>query len=110
MVKTNQRNLEICRRYRAGESAQAIGDSLTPRISRQRVLQILRSRGVTQEDRTTKSDEDGELLGVILSKEDKQAVREEAAERGISMSALTADLIKEMLARKKEKNDAVGSH
>jgi hypothetical protein len=43
-----------------------------------------------------KSDRD-EFLGINISEADKTALREEAARRGISMSALTADLIKDML-------------
>jgi len=69
------------------------------RLSRQRVLQILKARNVWKPYTRVKSDRVN-FLGVNISDADKEALREEADRRGISMSALSAETIKEMLSRK----------
>lgn len=87
-----ERDAAICAHYAAGNKAAQCASKF--RISRQRVLQILRDGNVWKPyekgDRT-------EFLGVSLSADDKLALSEEASRRGISMSSLTSDLIKDML-------------
>lgn len=89
-----ERNDEICRLYIEGASIYDIGPQF--KLSHERVRQILRQRGILREDRAL-SDRD-EFLGVNISEQDKDALRAEAARRGLSMSALTADLIRDMLS------------
>jgi hypothetical protein len=78
-------------------------------ISHERVRQILRAAGVFKNFRAKQqqvglqegvvvSDNRDKFLGVNLSETDKAALKNEAERRGISMSMLTSDLIKEMLA------------
>ncbi len=95
MINT-ERDTRICQLYTSGQTLQEIGTSF--KLSRERVRQILRKQGVYRKDRlVVKSDRD-EFLGVNISDADKVALRAEAARRGLSMSALTSDLIKDMLA------------
>lgn len=90
-----ERNEVICSRYTSGETLQDIATSL--KLSRERVRQILRKHGVFKKDRPVERSDRDEFLGVNISEADKLALKEEASRRGISMSALTADLIKDML-------------
>lgn len=92
-----ERDVEICRLYRGGWSINRIAKEKG--LSRPRVQQILRSNDVKRSDRPQppRGDRD-EFLGVNISEADKTALRQEAERRGLSMSALTAELIKEMLA------------
>lgn len=98
-VDMQTRNNEIAKLYLEGKTLEECGEIY--RISRQRIKQILKKYGVWRK-RAESSDLRDELLGVTLSKADKLALREEAQRRGLSMSALTSDLIKEMLGRPKE--------
>lgn len=88
------RNEEICQRYMAGETLKACGDRFG--ISCMRVKQIVKKAGLWR--KRIDAEPRNEFLGVDLSDVDKQALRQEAARRGVSMSLLTSDLIKEMLA------------
>lgn len=91
------RDADICTRYTNGEPIDSIVTHFG--ITRGRLYQILHKHGIYKKDRPVikKSDRD-EFLGVNLNEADKQALRAEAERRGISMSALTSDLIKDMLA------------
>lgn len=103
-----ERNDEICKLYTVdGMTTQQCAERF--KISRERVRQILRKRGIYKKDRAeqkilglrngvVESTARDEFLGVNLSESDKLALRAEAERRGISMSMLTSDLIKEMLA------------
>lgn len=88
-----QRNADICAYYKAGHKLSECASRFG--LGRQRVQQILLAAGIwkpyVKGDRT-------EFLGVSVSAADKAALTEEAARRGLSMSALTSDLIKDMLA------------
>lgn len=103
----SERNGAICRRYVAGATLQEVSQEFL--LSRERVRQILRKAGVFKGDRLRPSHlglRDGVVessardvfLGINISERDKVALRAEAERRGISMSALTSDLIKDMLA------------
>lgn len=91
-----ERNTEICRLYVEGATLQEVGEGF--KLSRERVRQILRKNGVYKKDRAVEKSGRDEFLGVNITESDKAALREEASRRGLSMSALTSDLIKDMLA------------
>lgn len=90
-----ERDAGICKRYRAGDSPAAIAADLG--ISRGRVIQILRGRGVGRNDRVRPHNGRDEFLGIELEELTKVAIRQEAARRGISMSQLAADTLRGML-------------
>ena len=87
----SERNEEICARYMAGETLQAVGDRFG--ISRMRVKQIVKKAGLWRQ----RSKEQVEFLGVNLAIETKEALRAKADKRGISMSRLTSDALTAML-------------
>lgn len=103
-----ERNDEICKLYTVeGLTTQQCAERF--KISRERVRQILRRAGIYRKDRAeqkilglrngvVETAARDEFLGVNLSESDKHALRAEAERRGVSMSSLTSDLIKEMLA------------
>lgn len=93
MTDFTQRNEDICQRYMAGETLQAIGDRF--RISRMRVKQIVKKAGLWRK-RAEKSDRDA-FLGVNVTSDVKDALRTKADERGVSMSRLTSDALDAML-------------
>ena len=76
-------------------------------LKRQRIKQIVVTAGIWRERLPPDRDE---FLGVNLSEDDKEALRREAARRGVSMSALTSDLIKEMLAEAKHEQEYQDRH
>lgn len=91
------RDADICQRYERGEQPSAICKLF--QITPERVRQIVRLSGRTmrpvgtprvRSDRTM-------FLGVEVSKVVKTALRKEAQRRGISMSLLTAETVREML-------------
>ena len=92
-IQMTQRNAAICAHYQAGHKLSECASRF--KLGRQRVQQILKAAGIwkpyIKNDRT-------KFLGVTVSEADKAALTLEAARRGISMSALTSDLIKDMLA------------
>lgn len=92
-TRMTQRNTAICMYYTEGHKLSECASRF--KLGRQRVLQILQNAGVwkpyVKGDRT-------KFLGISVSEEQKAALQREAVRRGISMSALTADLIKDMLA------------
>lgn len=90
------RNLEICQMYLSGASLAECGKKFG--LKRQRIKQIVQAAGIWRA-RPKTSDGRDDFLGVNISESDKQALREEAARRGLSMSQLTAELIREMLGR-----------
>ncbi len=94
-AQMNARNAEICQMYMSGatlaECASRFG------VKRQRIKQIVEDAGIWRPYvRPPRSDRD-EFLGVNLTEADKDALREEATRRGMSMSSLTATLIRDML-------------
>lgn len=95
---SKERNEEICRLYVSGLTLNQCGDIF--KLSHERVRQILRKAGVFKRDRAVERSDRDEFLGVNLTEADKDALRAEAERRGVSMSSLTSDLIKDMLASK----------
>lgn len=90
------RDAEICRRYVGGMTLAEAGRPYG--ITRMRVKQIIKTAGLWR-PRVSQNSR-GEYLGVNLSEADKEELRREAERRGVSMSLLTSDLIREMLAAK----------
>lgn len=100
-----ERDKAICKLYVSGKTLKECG--LAHGITHERVRQILRKAGIYRnlrpvplglKDGVVESDVRDEFLGVNLSETDKAGLREEAERRGLSMSSLTNDLIREMLA------------
>lgn len=91
--KTIERNSELLRRYAAGDALETLCQDF--HLTRGRIYQILKEAGVPKE-RYGDSGR-GQFLGVNLSEPVKDALRVEAARRGISMSALSSDLLRDML-------------
>jgi lambda repressor-like predicted transcriptional regulator len=87
------RNDSICAAYQTGLTLAAIGRQFG--LSRPRIQQILKKAGVwvpsTKRRRT-------EYLGVTMTEQTKAALKVEAEKRGISLSALSDETLKEMLA------------
>lgn len=116
-----ERNADICKLYLSGLSLKEAGEKYG--LSRERARQIVRSaieermkelvktgvrsetaRQLAKEEfrwghekHAPRSDRD-EFLGIHLNENDKEALRQEAKKRGVSMSSLTSDLIKDMLS------------
>lgn len=97
VIEVSERNAEICRLYTGGLTLQQVGDHYG--LTKERVRQILREAGVYKTDRKkeTKVVRDA-FLGINITEGDKVALCQEAARRGVSMSQLTADLIRKMLS------------
>lgn len=93
---SKERNEEICRLYVGGLTLRECGQHF--KLSHQRVRQILRRAGVFKRDQLVERSDRDEFLGVNLTEADKIALRAEAERRGVSMSALTSDLIRDMLS------------
>ena len=91
-----ERDQELIRLYVNGMTLHECSQHF--KRSHERIRQILRKAGVWR-GRESKLTERDVFLGVNLTEQEKNGVREEAARRGISMSVLTADLIKDMLAK-----------
>lgn len=94
---SDTRSDEICRLYTVdGLTMQEIGDLYE--VSRERVRQILTRKGIRKQDRPSRPTScRDEFLGVNISDDVKSALRTEATKRGISMSAMTSEVIKDML-------------
>lgn len=89
-----ERNEELIQRYRAGEPLEDLCTSF--KLSRTRIYQILHKANVPLA-RQANDVERAQFLGVNLSEPVKDALRAEALRRGISMSALSAEVLREML-------------
>lgn len=87
------RNEAICRFYADDHTLAECGKKFG--LKRQRIQQILQAAGVWRQYARTGRNKH---LGVTVSEEDKMALTAEAKRRGVSVSSLTADTIREMLA------------
>lgn len=83
-----ERDDEICSRYMAGETLQAVATRFN--LSRMRVKQIVKKAGLWRKRAEAPA---REYLGVNLAPETKDALRMAASEQGVSMSKLTADAL-----------------
>lgn len=92
-----ERNKELVQRYLAGEPISVLRADY--RLTRGRIFQILKQSGVapTRQPRQSSAVNRDQFLGVNLSESVKDALRAEAERRGISMSALSSEMLKEML-------------
>jgi hypothetical protein len=92
----DSRDKDICALYMEGKSLAECG--LKYGIGRQRVKQIVEKAGLWREPKPVPLSGRDELLGVLISDDDKKTLRAEARRRGISMSEMTAEWIKNKLA------------
>lgn len=103
-----QRNDLICRAYMVGISLAECGRPFG--MTRQRVKQIVQEAGLWRTRPRTANNRD-QYIGVNLSKEDKAALKAEAARLGVSISAMTSTWIKHRLdkleAARRKSLDAV---
>ena len=89
-----ERNAELVSRYLAGDSTEELQTMF--KITRARIYQILKEAGISPE-RQQNADGRDQFLGVNLSEPVKDALRAEAQRRGLSMSALTSGMLRDML-------------
>ena len=95
MADHKERDAEVCSLYISGLSMKAL--CARAKLSRMSVYQILKKAGVQLRGRTSERSERDEFLGVNVSEPVKSALREEAKRRGLSVSELTSDTLKDML-------------
>lgn len=83
-----QRDADICAYYQTNQSLASCGKKFA--LKRQRIQQILKQAGVwkpyVKGDRT-------QFLGVSISEQTKEALRQRAKEQGISASRLASDAL-----------------
>lgn len=91
-----KRDTAICEQYLNGMTLEECGRLY--KLRRQRIKQIVKAAGLWRPRTVTVSDRN-EFLGVNLSGTDKIALKLEADRRGLSMSALTAELINHAVPR-----------
>lgn len=82
------RDAQICQLYKDGESLVAIGKRFS--LSRARVQQILRREGVWKRHQRTDRDQ---VVGVRVKVQTKERLRDQAAERGISIAKHASDVL-----------------
>lgn len=87
-----KRDSEICRMFKEGAAVEKIAERFS--LSRERVYRIVKRENLTRS--LPKSDRD-EFLGINVSESVKTALRDEAHRRGVSVSALSAETLREML-------------
>lgn len=91
--QTKDRNARLIERYKSGEPLEDLCAAF--QLTRGRIYQILKEAGVPKE-RFGPEGRD-QFLGVNLSEPVKDALRAEASRRGVSMSTLSSDLLRDML-------------
>ncbi len=93
MIDKSGRDAELIERYATGETIESLREAYG--ISHERIYQILRKAGIPR--RRQGAEDRDQFLGVNLSESVKDALRAEALRRGISMSALSSDMLRDML-------------
>lgn len=93
-VSKTERDAEIVQRYTAGEPLEDLRKRF--KLTRSRIYQILHGANVPLTRQPDAPDRD-QFLGVNLSESVKDALRAEAGRRGVSMSALSAEILRDML-------------
>lgn len=95
------RNDQIVICYRANNTQQEIADAFG--ISRARVQQVLKRRGITKADSTrTPRGQLFKMIAAHVHKSVKKRFKQEADKRGLSESSYSAQLIMSELARIKK--------
>lgn len=89
------RDAAICDQYTAGATIDTIAASVG--LTTGRIHQILRAYGLRSGDRPRPHNGRDEFLGIELEEMTKIALRQEAERRGLSMSKLSADVLRDML-------------
>lgn len=92
------RDASICAYYEQGHKVSECASHF--KLARQRVIQILQRANVW---RPYVKNNRNNFLGVSISDDVKTALQEEAKRQGVSMSALSAEAIEEMLTRIQQK-------
>lgn len=90
-----ERDQAIGRAYEGGETVEQLGARY--RLSDERVRQILKKQNKFVKNRNVNYSDREKFLGVNISAIVKEALKKEADRRGISMSSLTSDVLKDML-------------
>lgn len=90
--KTNeQRDAEICRRYSAGETLSELARCFG--LGRQRIQQIVKKGGVWKPYERQRD----QFIGVSVSGETKEKLKQKAEGKGVSLSRLTSDALDELV-------------
>ncbi len=91
-----ERDKEICRLYSVENlTHEDIGDRYN--LKRQRIQQILKQNGLDRTARTPIRSERDAYVGLNVTEEVKEALKAEAIKRGISVSQIGSQTLKEML-------------
>jgi hypothetical protein len=88
----SERDAELIRRYLGGETVDSLRADF--KLTHERIYQILRKAGIP---RARRSEGRNQFLGVNLTEPIKDALRAEAERRGLSISALSSDMLRDML-------------
>lgn len=92
-LKNAERDERICLRYQAGESLASLSERFG--VTAQRVWQILRRKGIFVAGRDGARTGRTAFLGVTISRDVKAALKREADEKGISVSALVSSKVRQ---------------
>ncbi len=87
-----KRNAAICAYYHAGHKLSETASHF--KLGRQRIIQIVKAGGVWRPYEKTKRTK---FLGVSVSDETKEGLKQIAEERGISVSKLASDVLDEVV-------------
>ena len=90
MMVHAERNAEICKLYTEGTTIRALAAQFD--ISRQRIRQVIRAGGVWQRSKTRPI-----FVGIDVTQETKDKLKDLADSRQTSMSKLASDAINAML-------------
>ena len=88
-----ERDADLIRRYLGGEPIENLCSEYF--LTRSRIYQILKNAGVPK--KTRYGNKRDQVIGVNLTEEVKDVLRAEAARRGLTVSTLSSDLLREML-------------
>lgn len=88
--KTN-RNQEVVRLYESGQSVADLSRHF--KVTKQRIRSLLQRAGVARTPRQKRD----QFVGLFVAEPIKQALRDEAKRRGLSISQLSSDTLSEML-------------
>lgn len=95
-MENSIRDAQICRLYLEGLTSTEIGDHF--QLSRERIRQVLEKGGVTRVYRRSVQTDRHAFVGVDVPKRVKDAMREEAAKRGVTLSQLALEAFDKYVA------------